>query len=51
MTYDVVDNAEVLRVFGGYDPQKRYDFPELAEINARAYRGIGLDITRVSTTR
>ncbi|HOV65037.1 MAG TPA: uroporphyrinogen decarboxylase family protein [Spirochaetia bacterium] len=46
MTYDVVDNAEVLKVFGGYKQGKTYEPAELAEINARAYKNIGLDITR-----
>ncbi|MDY0287912.1 MAG: uroporphyrinogen decarboxylase family protein [Sphaerochaeta sp.] len=46
MTYDYVDNTDVLVAYGGYDRNKTYGWQELLEINARAFRGIGLDMTR-----
>jgi hypothetical protein len=46
MTYDYVDNTEVLKAYGGYDPSKSYSWEELLEINAKAFHGIGLDATR-----
>ncbi|MDD4220077.1 MAG: uroporphyrinogen decarboxylase family protein [Sphaerochaetaceae bacterium] len=46
MTYDYVDNSQVLIAYGGYDRNKTYEWEELLELNARAYRGVGLDMTR-----
>lgn len=46
MTYDLLDNTEVLRVYGGYKEELKYSAEELMEINVKAYKGIGLDITR-----
>jgi|SRR5690554_6016685 len=46
MTYDYVDNSDVLIAYGGYDFNKTYEWQELLEINAKAYRGVGLDMTR-----
>lgn len=46
MTYDFVDNGEILMRYGGYDPSKTYTFEELIHINARAFKRIGLDVTR-----
>ncbi len=46
MTYDYVDNSEVLRAYGGYQDGKRYAPEELIDVNVKAFRGIGLDITR-----
>lgn len=46
MTYDLIDNTEVLRVYGGYRDNKRYSPDELLNINAKAQKEIGLDITR-----
>ena len=46
MTYDLIDNTEVLRVYGGYRDDRKYSSDELLDINARALKGIGLDITR-----
>lgn len=48
MTYDYVDNTEVLKAYGGYNPAKSYSTEELIDINVKAYRGIGLDITRAT---
>ncbi|MDC7233546.1 MAG: uroporphyrinogen decarboxylase family protein [Spirochaetales bacterium] len=46
MTYDLVDNTEVLKAYGGYNDEKKYSPEELMEINVKAFKGIGLDITR-----
>ncbi len=46
VTWDVVDNEDVLRKNGGYDSDKKYSFEELVEINIKAYKNIGLDMTR-----
>ncbi len=46
MTYDYLDNTDVLKIYGGYKEDKRYSFEELIDINARALKGVGLDITR-----
>lgn len=46
MTYDYVDNSEVLRAYGGYQDGKAYSPEELIDVNVKAFRGIGLDITR-----
>ncbi|RKX98272.1 MAG: hypothetical protein DRZ90_03455 [Spirochaetes bacterium] len=46
MTYDYVDNTEVLRAYGGYRDDRRYSPDELLDINIKAFKGIGLDITR-----
>lgn len=46
MTYDVMDNTDVLVKHGGYDFNKTYSFEELVEVNARAYQSVGLDATR-----
>ncbi|MBF9014194.1 MULTISPECIES: uroporphyrinogen decarboxylase family protein [unclassified Oceanispirochaeta] len=46
MTYDLLDNTEVLKVYGGYKEDKSYSSEELMEINVKAFKGIGLDITR-----
>ena len=46
MTYEVMDNIEILKKYGGYDLSKTYDFEELVEINARALKSIGINITR-----
>jgi uroporphyrinogen-III decarboxylase len=46
MTYDLIDNDAILIQYGGYDNSKEYCFEELCEINAKAYKNIGLDVTR-----
>ena len=46
MTWDYIDNEEILTRHGGYDPARQYDFAELLDINARAIKKIGLDMTR-----
>lgn len=46
MTYDVMDNTNVLVQHGGYDFARKYSFEELVEVNAKAFKSIGLDCTR-----
>lgn len=46
MTYDLLDNQSILVEHGGYDPSRSYDFQELIEVNARAWKIIGVDVTR-----
>ncbi|MFC1538674.1 uroporphyrinogen decarboxylase family protein [Candidatus Latescibacterota bacterium] len=46
MTYEVMDNVEILKEYGGFDPSKKYSFEELVETNARALKNIGINITR-----
>jgi hypothetical protein len=44
-TYDFVVNRELLTKYGGYDRAKKYAFEQIVEINAKAFKGIGLDVT------
>jgi len=46
LTYDFIDNEQVLVRHGGYDPSRSYSFDQIAEMNARAFHSIGLDMTR-----
>jgi hypothetical protein len=46
MTWDYIDNDEILTHHGGYDAARRYDFAELLELNMRAIKRAGLDMTR-----
>jgi len=46
LAWDYMDNEAILARYGGYDRGKQYTFEELAEVNVRAFRGIGLDMTR-----
>ncbi len=46
LTWDYMDNEAILREYGGYDRDKEYTFEELVEVNAKAFKGIGLDMTR-----
>ncbi len=36
LTYDLLDNQNILIEHGGYDSSRTYDFDELVEINAKA---------------
>lgn len=47
MTYDLLDNREILIRYGGFDPSKEYSFEELLEVNAKAWKNSGVDATRV----
>lgn len=46
LTWDFVDNEQVLVRYGGYDASLKYTFEQIAEMNARAFHAIGLDMTR-----
>jgi hypothetical protein len=46
LTYDFIDNEQILVRWGGYDPSQKYGFEEIAEMNAKSFRAIGLDMTR-----
>jgi len=46
LTYDLVDNNELLTRYGNYDESKKYTFEQLVEINAKSFKGMGLDVTR-----
>jgi len=46
LTYDFLDNRYILLEHGGYDPTRDYTFEELIHVNGRAWRNIGLDVTR-----
>ena len=46
LTWDFMDNEAILREYGGYDRTREYTFEELIEVNVRAFKGIGLDMTR-----
>ncbi len=45
-TYDFLDNKSILEVHGGYDATRSYSFDELIEINGKAWKSIGVDVTR-----
>ena len=47
MTYDLLDNMEILVRHGGYDPSRRYSYEELIDINVKAWKNVGVDATRV----
>jgi hypothetical protein len=44
LTYDFVGSKELLARYGGLDETKKYTFEQIVEINAKAFRGIGLDV-------
>jgi uroporphyrinogen-III decarboxylase len=46
LTYDLLDNSNILAEHGGYDPARTYSFEELITVNARAWKSIGVDVTR-----
>ncbi len=46
MTYDYLDNREILVRHGGFDASKTYSFQGLIEVNAKAWKNIGVNITR-----
>jgi len=46
LTYDYLDNTSILREHGGYDASRKYTFEELVELNAKAWKSIGVDVTR-----
>jgi len=46
LTYDFLDNRQILIQHGGFDPSRDYSFEELIEINGKAWKSIGVDVTR-----
>ena len=46
LTYDYLDNRQILVQYGGFEASKEYSFEELIVINAEAWTQIGLDVTR-----
>jgi hypothetical protein len=46
LTWDYIDNDEILTRHGGYDRARQYAFAELLDVNVRAFKGVGLDMTR-----
>ncbi len=46
LTWDFMDNEAILARYGGYDRSKSYSFEQIVEINAAAFRAIGLDMSR-----
>jgi hypothetical protein len=45
LTYDFIVNRKLLARYGGFDGAKKYSFEQIVEINAKAFKGIGLDVT------
>ena len=45
LTYDFIVNKELLARYGGYDGAKKYSFEQIVEINAKCFKGMGLDVT------
>jgi len=46
LTYDFLDNRHILVEHGGFDKNLEYSFDELIEINGKAWKSVGVDITR-----
>jgi hypothetical protein len=46
LTWDFMDNVGVLEQYGGYQRGKEYGWEEILEINVKAFKNIGLDMTR-----
>ncbi len=46
LTYDLMDNMAVLEECGGFDASKSWTDEQLIEVNARAFKNVGLDVTR-----
>ncbi len=46
LTWDFMDNVGVLEQYGGYERGKEYGWEEILEINVKAFKSIGLDMTR-----
>ncbi len=45
LTFDFVNNKELLTRYGGFDESIKYSFEQIVEINAKTFKGIGLDVT------
>ncbi len=46
LTYDFLDNRHILKQYGGYDESRQYSFEELIHVNGKAWKNIGVDVTR-----
>jgi uroporphyrinogen-III decarboxylase len=46
LTWDFMDNVGILERYGGYRRDEVYEWQEVLEINVRAFKNIGLDMTR-----
>lgn len=46
LTWDFVDNEAILTRHGGFIRSKQYSFEELVDVNIKAFKGLGLDMTR-----
>ena len=46
LTWDFVDNEQILVRHGGYDKSKTYSFEQIVEMNATSFKAVGLDMTR-----
>ncbi|HEU0295137.1 MAG TPA: uroporphyrinogen decarboxylase family protein [Anaerolineales bacterium] len=46
LTYDFLDNRHLLVEHGSFDETRDYSFDELIEVNAKAWKSVGVDITR-----
>ncbi len=45
LTYDFITNRKLLARYGSFDESKKYAFEQIVEINAKAFKGMGLDAT------
>ena len=46
LTYDYLDNRNLLVQYGGFDFNHTYTYEELVEVNAKTWNAIGVDVTR-----
>jgi uroporphyrinogen-III decarboxylase len=46
LTYDFIDNEQIMIRHGGYDPSRKYSFEQIVEMNAKSFTSIGLDMSR-----
>jgi uroporphyrinogen-III decarboxylase len=46
LTWDFMDNAGILERYGGYKWGEDYEWQDILEINVKAFKNIGLDMTR-----
>lgn len=46
LTWDFMDNLGILEQYGGYKWRETYEWQDILEINVKAFKNIGLDMTR-----
>jgi uroporphyrinogen-III decarboxylase len=46
LTYDFLDNKHILVEHGGFDESRKYSWEELIAVNGKAWKSIGVDVTR-----